>query len=149
MYAGGLRQAILALKDGRRDVARSMGERLASLTNSSMNLVPVPTTRKRKAVRGFDGAELLADVCGDTSGAHVHRLLTQVAGDSQRGRGREARLSAHGRFVCRESDLQGREFVLVDDVITTGSTLTDCAAAIRACNGMVRCAIVVAITLSD
>jgi len=146
LYAGGLRRAILALKDGRRDVARSMGERLAALACSGLNLIPVPTTRRRKAVRGFDGAELVAEVCANAAGATVHRLLRQVTGDAQRGRNRQARLSAHGRFACRENNLQGREFVLVDDVMTTGSTLSDCAAAIRASNGVIQRAIVVAIT---
>ncbi len=145
MYADRLRQAILALKDGRRDVARSMGSRLAELADASMQLVPVPTTRIRKAVRGFDGAELLAAVCARASGAHAHNLLSQISGDAQRGRNRQARLAAHGRFACRERDLGGREFVLIDDVMTTGSTLEDCAATLRASNGAVCKAIVVAI----
>jgi len=111
-----------------------------------MHLVPVPTTRARKAVRGFDGAELIADVCASAASARVHRLLRQVAGDAQRGRNRQARLSAHGRFTCRVADLQRREFVLIDDVVTTGSTLKDCAAALSRSNGVVHQAIVVAVT---
>ena len=122
-----------------------MGLRLADLTRPGTHLVPVPTTRTRKSVRGFDGAELIADVCAAEAGANAHRLLTQIAGDSQRGRRRKERLSAHGRFACRERDLAAREFVLLDDVMTTGSTLEDCAAAVRNANAVVKRAIVVAL----
>ncbi|MBV9972064.1 MAG: ComF family protein [Candidatus Eremiobacteraeota bacterium] len=148
-YAGPLRQAILALKDGRRDVARSMGSRLAALTSAQTCLVPVPTTKKRRSVRGFDGAELIADMCAAASGATAHRLLVQTAGDAQRGRGRKDRLAALGRFSCNALDLGRREFVLLDDVVTTGSTLEDCARALRGANGVVYSAIVVAITRGD
>jgi competence protein ComFC len=144
VYEDGLRRAILALKDGRRDVARSMGLRLARLVDGTTQLVPVPTTRSRKAVRGFDGAELLAQVCAGASGARARLLLRQSAGDAQRGRAREARLAARGRFTCGEADLEGQEFVLLDDVMTTGSTLEDCASTLRSANGLVRSAIVVA-----
>jgi predicted amidophosphoribosyltransferase len=140
-YEGAMRRAILALKTGRRDVGISMGSRLRELVRGGERLVPVPTTRARRMARGFDGSTLLATAAG--SGAVVFEVLEQIAGDAQRGRGRSARLQARGRFRCK-ANLSG-EFVLLDDVMTTGSTLEDCAATLHASGAVVRRAIVAAV----
>ncbi len=143
-YEGGLRRAILALKSGRRDVARSLAERLRDLAEPGDVLVPVPTTAARRRERGFDGCELMAATVAQRMGISVHAHLAQIAGDRQRGRGRDARLSAHGRFAWRGASLNGCTVTLLDDVVTTGATLEDCAAVLRAAGAVVEKAIVVA-----
>lgn len=143
-YEGAVRRCVLALKDGRRDVARSIGERLSPLIEAGSALVPVPTTRARRAVRGFDGAEFIAKVAAKIACAEVRCNLAHVAGDAQRGRNRSARLAAKGRFRYRER-LEGIDVTLVDDVMTTGSTLEDCAATLRAGGAFVKRAIVFAV----
>lgn len=143
-YENGVRRAVLALKNGRRDVARAFSERLSEIVSASDILVPVPTTRARRRERGFDGCELMAQTIARLTGARVEPCLVQIAGDKQRGRGRDARLSARGRFAWRGQPLDGRRVTLLDDVVTTGATLEDCAAAIRAAGGVVEKAIAVA-----
>jgi len=143
-YEGALRRAVLALKDGRRDVARELGRRLAPLVRAEMLLVPIPTTPARRRERGFDGCALLAAVAAAQSAARIRENIVQARGDAQRGRDRAARLAAAGRFRWRGDPLNGAEVVLLDDVVTTGSTLADCAATIRAAGGIVNEAIVVA-----
>jgi predicted amidophosphoribosyltransferase len=130
-YEGSLRAAVLALKDGRRDVAEALGRITAPLVPSGATLVPVPTTVKRRRVRGLDGVALVA--------------LDQRSGDAQRGRSRVQRLAAQGRFACNAAGVAGRRVTLFDDVCTTGSTLRDCADAIREAGGVVDDAIVVAV----
>src|SRR5580704_11594895 len=59
-YEGTIRAAVLALKDGRRDVAEALGHITAPLVPAGATLVPVPTTAKRRRVRGLDGVALVA-----------------------------------------------------------------------------------------
>lgn len=146
-YEDALRAAILALKDGRRDVAEALGARIAGAIGPGSLLIPVPTTRARLRARGIDGVAYVAQMAACLAGAAVLRTLEHCGGDMQRGRTREERLAANHRFRAREP-LEGRACTLVDDVCTTGSTLTDCALAIRRAGGSVTGAVVVAATKS-
>lgn len=148
-YEGVLRSAVLAVKDGRRDVAEALGRSIAPLIAPAALLVPVPTTARRRRVRGVDGVACIARHAAGRCGGTVVEALGQHAGDSQRGRSRHERLSALGRFVCAAAPVECRRIVLIDDVCTTGATLRDCAAAIRACGGGVEEAVVVAVTKSQ
>lgn len=142
VYESGLRDAVLALKSGRRDIARAFAERLGEIVRVGEVLVPVPTTSARRRERGFDGCELIAR---NIPHAHVLDGLVQTAGDRQRGRGRAARLAARGRFAWRGVPLHGRTVTLVDDVVTTGATLGDCAAVLRMAGACVERAFTIAV----
>jgi ComF family protein len=149
-YAGALRQAILACKRGRRDVAETLGRLLVErgcvrASDRIAALVPVPTTQKRRAERGFDQGVALALAASRASGIPVLASLRQADGEPQRGRSRAARLRPRRRFLCDgASVLPGLRVWLVDDVATTGATLRDCASALRQAGADVRGAAVVA-----
>jgi predicted amidophosphoribosyltransferase len=144
IYEETLRSAVLALKDGRCDVAEALGALLAQVVEPGVTLVPVPTTAARRRARGIDGVVLMAQVAGRIAGVPVADVLRQQAGDTQRGRSRVERLSARHRFVCLALPSTSLRVILVDDVCTTGATLEDCAAAVRAAGGLVQGALVVA-----
>lgn len=146
-YDSGLRRAVLALKSGRRDVARAFAARLAPIVPNGTILIPVPTTPARRRERGFDGCEAIAQSIARQGAATSRAGLAQTRGDRQRGRTREQRLAACGRFRWRGEALNGAAVVLLDDVVTTGATLEDCARAVRDAGGIVDSAVAVALTV--
>lgn len=128
---------ISALKDGHR---RSLVPPLAAIMCARLPappagavLVPVPSTRARLAERGFNQAALLAAALGGSWGIEVHEVLARDGHGRvrQRGSSRTQRLGqVQGAF--RPVSAVPHDAVLVDDVLTTGATLTAAARALRA-----------------
>lgn len=94
-------------------------------------LVPVPLSRARLRERGYDQARRLACALAERTGLSVGAILQREGRPArQSGRGRAARLALEpGSFSARRT--APPRVVLVDDVITTGATLTACAEALR------------------
>lgn len=94
-----------------------------------------PLHPKRKRERGYDQAELLARRVGDLTGLPVVPALEKVRSTRVQSqlRADAARCAnVHGAYrALPESDLSGKRVLLVDDVTTSGATLSECAAALR------------------
>lgn len=97
-------------------------------------IVPVPLHPRRYAERGFNQAERIANQLGRFLVIPVFSLLTRSRSTAQ-----QARLSRDERkknvvnaFRCKKPEqVKGKIILLVDDVFTTGSTLQECAQALR------------------
>ncbi len=139
-YEGRLREAVHALKyRGRLALAGPLGRALAELlvTDPLLKtpdlLVPVPLHPRREAQRGFNQAEELAREVGRYLNTPARRVLARVRDTPSQTEldEDERRRNVRGAFVVREP-VRGLRLVLVDDVVTTGSTLAECAAVLQA-----------------
>lgn len=94
-----------------------------------------PLSRERLHERGFDQAELLAREVGKWLSLPVAGTLKKVKHtDPQSGLEEESarRANARGAYaVLPGMDLEGHIVVLVDDVVTSGATMSECAGLLR------------------
>jgi ComF family protein len=132
-----LREILLLFKHGRRialggHLGRLMAERAAELLGHPTidAIVPVPLHRWRERERGFNQAEVLATVVG----RHLHRPVLRKslarirATLPQAGKARQRIRNVRGAFsVPHPEQIEGRLLLLVDDVLTTGATVNECA----------------------
>ncbi len=152
-YDGGLRQLIHLLKyEQVRPAAAVLGRMLAEAlsglescwTQLPVVVVPVPLHVRKLRQRGFNQSELIARAAikqdaiklGARSGRLVLRasvLERQRETQSQTGLTRhQRRENIRGSFaVVRAEEIAGREILLVDDVFTTGTTVSECARVLR------------------
>jgi ComF family protein len=96
-------------------------------------LVAIPIANQRLAERGFNQAALLADGIGQTMNIEVaHRAVLKVRETPpQSGLSREARKqNIRGAFAC-SSPLNGKRVAVIDDVMTTGATVSEAAKVLK------------------
>jgi predicted amidophosphoribosyltransferase len=123
-YDGALRRAIVAVKRGERDPLDVLAELLARCAPLDGVLVPLATTRRRAAQRGFDQSVELARRIARQRGLRCAEILRK-RGSAQDGHSRSARLSAAGRFRVVSVEPLPDSVTLIDDVCTTGATIRD------------------------
>jgi ComF family protein len=147
-YESGLRELIHLLKyGGVRPAANVLGRMLAEAITmlapefpvDSVALVPVPLHRAKLRQRGFNQAELIARAAMKISPARDRLLLCAGVLERKRETASQIGLTTHqrrenlrGAFgVAQPEVVKGREVLVVDDVYTTGATVSECARVLR------------------
>jgi ComF family protein len=139
LMEGVIKDAIHALKYRNvRAAAPELGELLAQYLKTHPMpgevLAPVPLHPRRLRSRGYNQSALLARELGKLSGLPVNeRLLSRTKNTPpqvQTSNREERHHNMAGSFECI-GKVRGLSVILVDDVTTTGSTLSACAAALK------------------
>lgn len=136
-YEGNARESLLRFKFARkRSYAQSYGRLLAlriseDLQNSFDVISWVPISRRRKAKRGFDQVELLAKAVSRELNMPAVKLLRKIRHNPAQStlKGESARrANVLGAYNTVEPfPARGKRVLLLDDIITTGATVQECA----------------------
>lgn len=132
------RNLLFALKyRGAQGVGEEMGRRMAAewqpmgFFEGVDIIVPVPLSRQRQRKRGYNQSLLIAQGISQITGISVDTSLLERIVDNPT----QTRLSPSERIenvkgifsAPKPESLNGRHILLIDDVLTTGATLTACA----------------------
>ena len=139
-YEGTLRELIHLFKyDGIAPLAKPLGDLMAAALPTHLRfdvIVPMPLHWLRHWRRGFNQSELLAKEVSRRLGIPVVKAVRRKRSTStQTGLSpHQRRLNVAGAFAQRrwpEAKIKGSSILLVDDVLTTGATVSACAAALK------------------
>lgn len=136
-YEENVREALLRYKFQRRSAyceafGSLLAECLAEFLEAEVDMVTwVPLSRKRLRRRGYDQAKLLAQVtareldlpCVPTLEKAIHTPQQSKTGSAEK---RRANVSGAYR-VLSGSGISGKTVLLIDDIVTTGATFSECA----------------------
>jgi ComF family protein len=141
-YDGAIAEAIKRLKfNAKPRLAAPLAEEIRRYAEREMDvegydaIVPVPLHRVRRRSRGFNQAELIASALApcfprarvDTSLRRIRPTRTQSTLTSPA----ERKENVRGAFaVERDRSFEGERILLLDDVVTTGGTVAECARAV-------------------
>lgn len=119
--------------EGWEELAGEMASRMIRVElpghwwSEDVPLVPVPTTRRRRRIRGYNQASVLASAVAEETGAPVVRALVRddEGGSQVSLHPAERRANVSGAFSLASgaaSSLRDGRAILIDDVLTTGAT---------------------------
>lgn len=143
MAGRGLNRTIAKLKQARLRLLAGLDEKRlrqwqnlpASLLLPETTLTPIPLHRRRQRQRGFNQAELLAQALGRYFPWTTKTLLAR-----ERATAAQAKLAGHDRLTnlndafiltVPPDEIVGKHILLIDDVITSGSTAEAAARVLR------------------
>lgn len=153
VYQGAVRHAVLTLKFGNKPArAKPLGLLAAQCAGDNLkgpfDLISwPPLSKKRLRKRGFDQAEQLALPVAAAYGRKPTRLFEKEDRPAQSGISDPAQRRANvlGAYrLLHPEEVAGKRVLLVDDVVTTGATLSECARLLRTAGAKEVCAVTVA-----
>lgn len=128
-------------KDIASDLSKLLSQRLlaAALPASYENIVivPVPLHKKRKRYRGFNQSEEIGQRLAKSSDLAYSPILARTINTRPQVdlKEKDRKKNVAGAFKLLKNDsLSGKTILIVDDVSTTGATLTECAKVLSELN---------------
>lgn len=139
-YEGHVRESLRRYKfAGARSYAASYGRLLAMGVQKELPVPDVitwvPVSAKRRRKRGYDQSELLALAVAEELGIPAERLLDKFRDNPPNSTLKtqpERRANVQGVYkAVKPERIRGRRVLLLDDIVTTGATASECARVLK------------------
>ncbi len=151
-YENYVRDSLLRYKfDGLRAYAEIYSEFLAKCideTAISCDIITwVPLSKKRYRKRGYDQAQLIAENLARSMNTECEKLIEKTVNNpAQSGSGGAAKRKANvkGVYAALEPEhIRGKRILIIDDIVTTGATVSECAGVLHKCGAseVIACAV--------
>lgn len=137
-YEEDVKQKIISFK---QNGIKHIGETFAWLIERKFNelnlnvdmIIPVPINDNRLKERGFNQSEILAGELVSTGKVNTNIIFRIIDTPHQTGLSRENReINLKDCFKVKDKkSVKGKIILLIDDIYTTGSTLSECARTLR------------------
>lgn len=117
----------------------TLAKTIEQSSNESIFLVPVPLHKSKLKSRGYNQAEILAKGLSERLGIPTENVLSRTKNTKTQFKlDRKERLenlkdafALNSKFVIHNSKLKNVTIFLVDDILTSGSTLLECANVLK------------------
>ncbi len=139
-YEGAVRESLLRYKFSGLTVYRQIyGEFVRKSIDEneiSCDIITwAPLSRARLRKRGYDQARLIAEAVGKLLSVPTAELLRKIKDtppQSGVGGAADRARNASGAYVCTDAEaVRGKRVLIIDDILTTGATLSECAGVLR------------------
>ena len=124
----------------RKQVAKSLGKLWACAwaihtpVADDAILVPLPLHPKKQKERGFNQAQVLAQQLSERLNMPLENILTRIL-DTPPQSGLHPRMrieNVAGAFdIAKDASVQGKNYIIIDDIYTTGASLNECARVLK------------------
>jgi competence protein ComFC len=136
-YSGQVRQSIIRFKfQGQKQFASFYGEKMGEqIQKSELNLdfdaiTSVPISAQRRKSRGYNQSELIARVVANRMGLPYREYLMKITDNKEQHKlsQKERQKNVRGVYQpLQQEEMIGKNILLIDDIVTTGATLSECA----------------------
>lgn len=135
-YDGTVKNGVLSMKRGNNtNFGRYTGMKLAEMIGNTEAdfIIPVPMAKKKKRVRGYNQAEVIADKISEILGIPVKNniLNMRYSKTEQHSRNSKERMLIENYLDISDIDLTDKKIILCDDIITTSSTVNACSKLLK------------------
>ena len=141
-YENSIRAGVNRFKDyGFPELSKAMGKEMSEHIDDYFGdiafdcITYIPMSKKKELKRGYNQAELLANEISQNVGIPAVSLLEKVfkTSDQKRGSAKQRAVNLRGAFdLIPNADVDDKVILLIDDIRTTGSTISECAFVLNA-----------------